>query len=50
MDYVKPELQDMGTLVELTEAGGTVGFEDGGGKHIDVNVVGAVGVSIVLLP
>jgi len=50
MDYVKPQLNDLGTLVDMTEAGGSIGFEDGAAKHITVNVGGLAGLSVTLLP
>lgn len=32
-EYVKPEIVDYGTLVELTGASGATGPEDGGSKN-----------------
>lgn len=50
MDYEKPQLNDLGTLVDMTEATGTIGFEDGSGKNITAHVGGLAGVSVTLLP
>lgn len=48
MDYVKPELADLGTLLDLTQAGSLGGTEDGSGKVVFVDTpIGDLSVGIV---
>ncbi|WP_205696438.1 lasso RiPP family leader peptide-containing protein [Conexibacter sp. SYSU D00693] len=50
MDYETPEVKDLGTLAELTQGAGSLGFEDGSGKTITAVVDELIGISIGILP
>lgn len=50
MSYEKPTVVDYGDLVDLTQATGQIGAEDGVGKTIQVSAQPVAELSIGVLP
>jgi hypothetical protein len=50
MNYVAPKITDHGDLLELTQAAGAIGTEDGAGKSITVDVDPIAQLTLQILP
>lgn len=48
--YERPDLVDLGTLRDLTQALGSIGTEDGTGKTVQAGLDGVAEVSVGVLP
>jgi hypothetical protein len=50
MNYVAPKITDHGDLLELTQAAGALGTEDGAGKAVTVDIDPIAQLTLQILP